>query len=178
MMRLFAALPVPDDAAERLQSLQRGLPGRLTRPENLHLTLAFFGEVAETTAADIHAALSAVRGRSFEWWLDGAGAFGGDRPTLIYAAVRSEPALTLLHDKVAQAGRSAGATVEAGRYTPHVTLSRLARGAVTAPQAAKALAARAMFLHGPIKAVQFGLYRSHLGHDGPAYQEIAAYPLG
>ncbi|MFN3614737.1 MAG: RNA 2',3'-cyclic phosphodiesterase [Rubrimonas sp.] len=177
-MRMFAALPVPDEAAERLQSLQRGLPGRLTRPENLHLTLAFFGETSETAADDIHSALSAIRARGFEWWLDGVGVFGGDRPTLIHAAVRPEPALTLLHEKVAQAGRSAGAAVEAGRYTPHVTLSRLARGAVTAHQAAKALAARAMFLHGPIAAGRFALCRSHLGRDGPIYEEIASYPLG
>lgn len=178
MMRLFAALPVPDDAAERLQSLQRGLPGRLNRPETMHLTLAFFGETPETVAFDLDGALSKINAPRFSWWLDGVGAFGGGRPSVFYAVVRPDLALTLLHAKVAQAARSAGARVDAGRFTPHVTLSRLSKGAVTAQQAAKALAARGAFLHGPIEATQFALYRSHLGRGGPIYQEINAYSLG
>jgi 2'-5' RNA ligase len=178
MIRLFAAFSLPDAVAGRLASLQQGLPGRPTKPENMHLTLAFFGEVRETTAADIDAALAAVRAPRFAFWLDGVGAFGGSKPRILYAAVRPEPALTALQLKVAQAGRSAGAQVEAGRYTPHVTLTRLPAGKVGPQAAAKALAARAAFLAGPVEADAFHLFRSDLGRAGPAYTALRDYPLG
>jgi len=177
MIRLFAALSLPDEATDRLAALQRGLPGRLTAPENMHVTLAFFGEVPETTAADIDAALGAIRAPRFTFWLDGARAFGGAKPRIVHAIVRPEPALEALHDKVAQAGRAAGATVEAGRYTPHVTLTRLSAGEITPAAAAKALSGRAAFLCGPIAATAFHLYRSDLGRAGPAYTALRDYPL-
>ena len=50
-MRLFIALLLDGAARDQLRAMQRALgqrdPGaRLTRPENLHLTLAFLGESA------------------------------------------------------------------------------------------------------------------------------------
>jgi 2'-5' RNA ligase len=177
VIRLFAALAAPAALAERLAALAKGLPGNVQPPENLHLTLAFFGEIDEAQAEDLHGALEAVEGRGFDWWLDGVGAFGGDRPRAIYAAVRPEPALDLLQAKVAQAARGAGVAVEARRYVPHVTLSRIRPGAVSPAEAAKALAARAAFLAGPVAARAFHLYRSDLGRHGPAYEILADYPL-
>lgn len=177
MIRLFAALSLPDAVADRLASVQRGLPGRLTAPGNMHVTLAFFGELAETTAADVDAALGAIRSPRFAFWLDGVGAFGGGKPRILYAAVRPDPALTALQHKVAQAGRTAGARVEAGRYTPHVTLTRLPAGEVGPQAAAKALSARAAFLAGPVEADAFHLFRSDLGRAGPAYTAVRDYPL-
>ncbi len=60
-VRLFAAIAIPDDIAERLLALQKGVPGAKWRPrENLHLTLRFFGDVAEPVADEIDAALDEV----------------------------------------------------------------------------------------------------------------------
>lgn len=177
MLRLFAAIAPPPDLRERLEFLQRGLPGRRVAPENLHLTLAFFGEIAEPVAVDLHAALSAIDAPRFWVTLDGAGAFGGAKPKLIYAAVRPEPALDHLRAKVLQAARGAGLDIPAERYTPHVTLSRIAPGTVSSAEAAKALAARAAFLVGPVAVEAFHIYRSHLGRAGPSYAELATYAL-
>jgi 2'-5' RNA ligase len=177
MLRLFAALALPDSAVARLIGLQKGLDGRLVPPENFHITLAFFGEVEEPLAEEIDAALEGVSAPAFSIWLDGAGAFGGARPHALYAAVRPEPALERLQAKVAQAGRRAGAQVESRRYTPHVTLTRLRAGALSPEAAAAALAARGAFLEGPIPVRDFLLYESALGRKGPTYVELARYPL-
>ncbi len=177
MIRLFAALSPPAAILDRLEMAREGLPGRLSPRENFHVTLAFFGEMDEAQAADLHARLLGLRGAAFDYWLDGVGAFGGTRPRLIYAAVRPEPGLTLLHEKIAQAGRDAGLTVPAERYTPHVTLSRLRPGEITDRACAKALEGRAAFLAGPAPARAFGLYRSDLGHAGPTYTKVQDYPL-
>lgn len=177
MIRLFAALPTPEPIRDRLEMLQQGLPGRLSPRENLHVTLAFYGKMGEAQAADLHAALLAVRSPAFDFWLDGAGAFGGARPRLIYAAVRPDPALEALHEKVAQAGRAAGLNVEAARYVPHVTLSRLRAGDLSDTACAKVLAGRAAFLARPVAASWFGLYRSDMGHGGPVYTLLQQYRL-
>lgn len=177
MPRLFAALPLPASATDRLETLQKGLPGRRPEASDMHLTLAFFGEIDAAQAADLHAALGAVRAQGFAFWLDGAGAFGGAKPRAVYAAVRPEPALTHLHEKVTQAARSAGLRLDARRFVPHVTLARLKPGEMSPAEAAKALGARAAFLAGPVAAEAFGLYRSDLGRRGPRYEELARYPL-
>ena len=53
-MRLFVALTLPEDVRMRLAGLTNGLPGaRWVKPENLHLTLRFLGELDNLAAADV-----------------------------------------------------------------------------------------------------------------------------
>lgn len=177
-MRLFAALSPPDEFRDRLAALQEGLPeGRLTAWENFHVSLAFFGEVDGAKAEDLHAALGAVRAPGFDLWLDGVGAFGGARPRLLYAGLRPAPALTALHDKVAQAGRAAGVPSPAERYAPHVTLKRLKPGEMAPARIARWFEGNAAFMAGPFSVSGFGLFRSTLGRAAPVYEEIASYRL-
>lgn len=177
MIRLFSALPLPGAVAERLEGLQRGLEGRPVAPENFHVTLAFYGEITETQAEDLDAALAEIDAAGFDLWLDGVDAFGGAKPRALYAAVRPDPALERLQAKAAQAGRRAGLALPSRKYTPHVTLTRFAEGAVGPETVAKRLAARAAFLAGPIPVTRFALFQSDLGRKGPIYTEAASYPL-
>ena len=59
-MRLFIAINFDPDTKEKLLDVQRRLKacasGNFTRPENLHLTVAFLGEVGE--ASDVKRAIS------------------------------------------------------------------------------------------------------------------------
>ncbi|MCH7551091.1 MAG: hypothetical protein IIA35_05245 [Proteobacteria bacterium] len=53
-MRLFVGIPLPDDVRARLGELKGGLQGaRWVRPENLHLSLRFIGDVPGGGEADI-----------------------------------------------------------------------------------------------------------------------------
>jgi 2'-5' RNA ligase len=86
-LRLFAALALPDHVAEGLLALMKGVPGAKWRPrENLHLTLRFFGELAEPVAEDLDSALEeATRGIApFEVRLKSAGSFGGADPHALW----------------------------------------------------------------------------------------------
>lgn len=175
-MRLFASIAPPDEIRDRLAALQPGLPeGRLTTWENLHLTLAFFGEVDGRTAEDLHAALGAIRAPGFDLLLDGVGAFGGARPRALYAGAAPAPGLTRLHEKVAQAARAAGIALPGERYVPHVTLKRLKPGEMNPARVARWLETGAAFRAGPVHVDRFALMRSTLGRVGPVYETIAAY---
>src|ERR1700740_2263337 len=67
-MRLFVALEIPAAVRENLAALLNSLRGvspqtRWVRPENLHVTLKFIGEMAEAKLAAVHNALAGVRSK-------------------------------------------------------------------------------------------------------------------
>lgn len=176
MIRLFAALSLPSDVTERLLALQSGLSGwRLSPERNLHVTLAFFGEIDQRQAEDVDAALQSISAPGFDLWLDGVDVFGAPKPRIAYAAVRPDPALSQLRAKVRQAGRSAGIALTSERYVPHVTLGR--GGARADQRLTRWLAGGAAFLAGPAPISSFQLFRSDLGRGGPIYTELADYEL-
>ena len=102
MLRLFAALPVPDDIGEGLQRFQQGIPGaRWRSQEDLHITLRFFDEVREQAADDIDAELARLTGAPIDVTLEGAGAFGeGPDIHAVWAGVAENPALRQLAARV------------------------------------------------------------------------------
>jgi len=64
MLRLFTALHVPEHIAETLARRQSGLPGAKWRPlDQLHITLAFYGEANERQADDLASELVKAEGR-------------------------------------------------------------------------------------------------------------------
>lgn len=177
-MRLFAAIPLPLGLRDRLEMLQSGLPeGRPVPPENFHVTLGFFDECDRHVAEDIHAALSVIRGPAPALMFDGLGIFGDGRPRVLYAALRPDPVLTRLRDKVLTAARGAGLNLRRERYVPHVTLARFPAGTGRGPRLERWLAERAGFAHGPVAVSDFALFRSDLGSGGAVYTELARYPL-
>src|SRR4051812_21074884 len=95
MIRLFAALPVPDEIGFGLQRRQHGIENARWRPlEALHVTLRFYGEIREDLARDLDAELAAIHCPPFEITLQGAGAFGeGADVHAVWAGVAESPAL-------------------------------------------------------------------------------------
>src|SRR4051795_10215923 len=94
MIRLFAALSLPEEIGVGLQRRQHGIDNARWRPlEALHVTLRFYGEIREDVARDLDAELSSIRARPFEMALEGVGAFGeGPDIHAVWAGVaESEP---------------------------------------------------------------------------------------
>jgi RNA 2',3'-cyclic 3'-phosphodiesterase len=176
--RAFVAIPMPEDAAARLAGLVRGLPvGRRVPEDNLHLTLAFLGDVTDEGLEELHEALSALRAAPVELRFTGLGTFGDDRPRALWAAVAAEPGLAALQKQVERAARKAGLAPEARRFVPHVTLVRLKGWREDAGPLARFLGERGGATVPPVRAVAYSLMSSRLRPEGAVYEELARYPL-
>ena len=129
VMRLFLAIlfeePVKDRLREAMELIRRSTrTSRLTRRENLHLTLVFLGELRE--AGKVREAMEEIRTSPFPLEIRGLGRFQRDGGDLYWAGI--EPSLPLqnlyLELKNALAGK--GIAVEDRPYRPHLTLARQA----------------------------------------------------
>lgn len=178
-IRLFAALAVPDDVAERLGALMKGVPGAKWRPrENLHLTLRFFGEVAEPIADEIDAELEQVAEKTppFTLQLKGVGAFGGADPHALWAGAAANDALKRLAADCERAARRVGLKAEPRKFAPHVTLAYLAQADLARVHAFESRLG--LFETRLFEIESFGLYSSHVRKSAPSlYRLEAEYPL-
>ncbi len=176
MLRLFAAIAVPDDIAEGLTDRQHGLDVRWSPPENLHITLRFFGEVAEPVADDLDSELDRIAAAPFALSLAGAGAFGeGEHVGSVWAGVAPNPSLARLAKACETAARRAGLKPETRAYHPHVTLAYVRRAD---PAAVGAWIQANNLLQSPdFPVTAFGLYSSHATHHGSRYRLERVYPL-
>ncbi len=177
-MRLFLAVPVPDDRVGELVRLQHGLRiGRRTAPESFHVTLAFLGEVDEVRAGTLAESLMAERLEAAEITLRGTGHFGGDKPRLVYAGVEATPALDRLATRLGRTARQSGIEVEARRFVPHVTLARLRGWREDAAPVAAFEAETQLFRLPTFRPLAVTLYESHLHPEGARHDPLAAFPL-
>ncbi len=178
MIRAFVALPLPDPVRRQLSVTQFLLPlPRPVPPENLHLTLAFLGNVAEPVLEEVDAALARLRAAPLTLAIAGLDVFGGDRPRNVHARLTAAPALEHLQARVAQAVRGVGVALEGKRFVPHITLGRFADGQVSAAALARAMGEIGAVTSPPFTVTEFALYRSLLRPDGPVYDVLAEYPL-
>jgi 2'-5' RNA ligase len=179
MPRLFIALPVPEEIAEELVTLQSGVPdARWVPVENFHVTLCFAGEVPGGVMHDLAEELSDVAGARFPVEVSGVEQFSsGKQPKALVALVARSDRLDWLHRKVSTVARNCGIAVERRKFRPHVTLARFSAGAETGHHIAQFMASHSTFQAGPWLADHFALYSSRHGSGGSLYREEAAYDL-
>jgi 2'-5' RNA ligase len=177
MIRLFAAIAVPEEIAEGLARRQQGVPGaRWRSPDGFHITLRFAGDISEALADDFDAALSGVGGVEFEVGLAGAGSFGdGADIRAVWAGVADSAPLRRLASRCEIAARRAGLRPETRAWKPHVTLAYLTRPD-PAPVAAW-IQSHNLMKSPPFWVSAFGLYSSWSADRGSVYRLERSYPL-
>lgn len=169
-MRLFAAIRPPAElvraAADAVDAATAGMDGtRLRRPpiEQWHLTVAFYGEVAEGVVPELTERLGRAAGRTpaIELELRRAGAFPRRRAAqVLWLGVHQPDArLSRLAERGTAAGRRCGIAMEDRRFTPHLTVARL-----RPPADVTAVVERlAGWVGGGWRVTELELVRSHLG---------------
>lgn len=170
MIRLFAAIHIPDEIGEPLLARQTGIPGANWRDlDAFHITLRFFGDIPENQADDVDAELSTVTSPPFTLELAGAGSFGeGEHIHAVWAGVAENPLLSQLHGRCEAAARRAGLKPETRAYRPHVTLAYLRRP--EPPKVAAWIQANNLLHSPPLAIDRFGLYSSHQTREGSVYR--------
>ena len=177
MLRLFAALPVPDAVCDRLLALQTGLDGARWRDqEHFHITLAFFGEMNEPFAEELDDKIGEIACPQFDLEIEGVGWFGRKEPHSVFATVKRTPALDQLASSCRKIGAQLGLRKNERPFKPHITLAYLNN---TPLDAAMAWSERWQVLRaGPWTADRFHLYESvpRAGKKS-VYDPVADYPL-
>jgi 2'-5' RNA ligase len=183
-MRLFLAIdlpaPVRSAVAEVGERLRGNCPGwRWVRPEGIHLTLRFLGEVAPADdARQRETWRRAVAAHPcFRFHVGGLGVFpGGTRPKVLWVGLEETSASRVLAPLAAaleSAARDLGFEAEERPFRAHLTLARAAIEArpVAPPPGVAAIAT-------DVLAEEVVLFRSELGPGGARYSRLEAFPLG
>ena len=128
-LRLFFGLPLPGDLHEHLSQWQRTFPGTegWSRPEGLHLTLAFLGQRPMESLPSLEriAATVAFRHRALALRTAALGSFSRAGSTrLLWLGLAPAPALEALAGDLRRTLQVAGEAMDTKPFHPHVTLAR------------------------------------------------------
>lgn len=186
-IRTFIAVDPSEEVlrrlADRIRVLEKQTKGfRWVRPEGIHLTLKFLGEIEEETVTAVDDRLGQLT-PSFETIpleASGIGFFPGpDRPHIVWVGLQGEIGrLVALQSQVAKAVQDLPVKPEEARtFTPHLTLARIPNfRAASGVSVVLKTAPEASF--GKFIVDRLFLYKSRLTPQGAKYTKLKEYPLG
>ena len=168
--RLFVSIELPDSVTQTLAQLDPEIRGvRWLEPRQMHLTLAFLGEIGAETQDTFSGKLRAISWKSFFLPLTGLGTFPSKGwPKIVWIGVGTgHPHLFQLHKRVQEAILAAGLEPDLRPFHPHVTLARCRD---VSPQTIRPfLKSHADFDAGMVHIESFVLNSSRLTPAGSVY---------
>jgi RNA 2',3'-cyclic 3'-phosphodiesterase len=176
--RLFIALTLPDAVRETLARTGEPLPDvSWTRPDQLHVTLRFLGDVSTEISDAMRLRLRTVRVAPFILPIEGVGTFPPNRPPrVLWIGVGSgHPRLFQLRQRVDDAVLGAGLQLDVRTFHPHVTLARATESA--AKSISHWLHTHREFSAPPFRVEAFDLYSSELRPSGAIHTLKERFPL-
>ena len=181
-MRAFIAIDLPEtlrDALERSQRTFRASApdARWTRPQGIHLTLKFLGEIQDQQVEKVKERLAALgRFELFRIEVKGFGFFpDARRPRVLWAGVEAPPGLAELAASVEAAMETLGFPREDRPFRPHLTLARF-KESRPQPGLEKALGEFGETFLGAFEPTEFLLFESRLSPRGAEYRKVARFP--
>lgn len=182
-MRMFVALEVPQALLSELQQALRYFmqlsPGGINwvKPENLHLTVNFIGEVADQNAESLAnvVATQASKHEAFLLKAEGFELFPAKFPRLLWLKLNgTDKDLQVLNRQLLTSWRQLGIEADPKALKLHVTLGRI--------KAQQKLDFERTVLAHPINQDilrwdTLSLYRSSLRPEGPIYSQLQQYNL-
>lgn len=179
-MRVFLAFPLPEEVKQQIGAYLRPLKERYrevkwVRPENLHITLHFLGDIDEGTAELINSVLAGVaaRQRRITAAFSGVGYFPPKGlPRVVFTP------MTAGAEECADFHRESGrelkkiVSLDGKKFIPHITLGRVRKGRKIERNIGES---RQPPLEGSFQIDRAVLYRSELQPKGPVYTELALF---
>lgn len=185
-IRSFLALDPPEEVLREITAVQNRLRKliegdiRWVRPEGIHLTFKFFGDVSVDDVANIATVVEkAVEGeRPFSLSIGGAGVFPDPhRPRVIWLGMNGDVERLLVFQKgLDQALLQIGFPREERPFRPHLTLGRIktSKGLIGLAQA---LEAGEEYTAGRFIASGLSLMQSELTPRGAIYTKLKWFPF-
>ena len=184
--RNFCAIELTEQVRTQLAShakqLREAVPeasASWSRPENVHLTLKFFGNVRQDRLAQISEAASRVAAEysPFQLRIGGTGVFPKpSRPQVLWIGVDDRSGrLSELQQRLEEVFGREGFSKDDRAYKPHLTIARIRR-----PDGARKLAETHLqtgFSFIEIRVNEFVFFRSELSPKGSRYTSISKHEL-
>jgi 2'-5' RNA ligase len=189
-LRSFVAIELPEALRRSLAELIDNLSAeiephtlRWVRPEGIHLTLKFLGDVDPPKMEKVHHVIQEVvpQFSVFTFSAGGLGCFPNlKRPRVLWVGIRDRSGeLAALHAGLEQGLSAQGFQREKRAFHPHLTLGRMRRGVRQADQRAvgEALGQTEDFSLGEFRVKEVCLFRSDLRPTGAVYTKLLAASL-
>jgi RNA 2',3'-cyclic 3'-phosphodiesterase len=182
-MRAFIAIELPASIREALAREQARFrtvspDARWARPEGIHLTLKFLGDISAEQEAHVKKALGQME--PFEKFTLRAQGFGffpdARRPKVFWASLEAPPDLARLAAQVENALAPLGFLPENRPFNPHLTLARF-KIPRPQPKLVALVAVQGNPLPGSFEVSKFFLWESRLRPGGAEYHKVACFPL-
>lgn len=128
-MRLFIALNFNEDICDRLYDTicdikEIARKGRFSRKENLHVTLAFLGEVEPNDVEKVKSCMEVVDLESFDIHIGGLGRFKRTGFDIYWVGIEQSETMSKLHKLLTSELNDKGFSMEKREFKPHLTLGR------------------------------------------------------
>ncbi|GAB4471564.1 MAG: RNA 2',3'-cyclic phosphodiesterase [Anaerolineales bacterium] len=189
VLRAFIAIELPTEVQNKLgkviQRLKEPLKDvsiRWVKPQNIHLTLKFLGDVSLNNIEAIKQILAneAAEVPPFEFSIGELSAFPNlKRPRVLWLHVAAPPELLALQRNIDLQTERLGYLSEEREYSPHITIGRVNRQ--TTAEELNRVASMLQKTHiGLVEVVQVStvtLLRSDLHPDGSVYTPLAVASL-
>ncbi len=187
-MRCFIAIDIPEDIRTGLANLQEDLLSRVdirkgdvkwVRPEGMHLTLKFLGEVPDNQIMDVCNIVQEVARRhtAFDFAVREVGSFGGHSARVLWVGAGLDcPELLTLQQDLEEGLALAGWPKEGRQFSGHLTLCRI-RNAKAGKKLGQAAGQYENYDLGTVRAASICIYESQLKPEGPIYTRLGSYPL-
>jgi 2'-5' RNA ligase len=182
--RLFCAAELPENVRTRLerhiQRLRAEVPdasASWSRPQNMHLTLKFFGNVDQNRTPRISEAISRAVGKPIPISVFGCGVFPKpSQPRVLWIGINDPSGeLAELQRRLEEECFVEEFEKEGRAFRPHLTVARL-----RSPEAARALAESHLqmkFAPTEVLVNELVLFRSELTSKGSIYTTISRHPM-
>ena len=185
-MRLFVALQIPPAVKDSLAALlssfravadesSRSRP-KWVRPENLHITLKFIGEMNPEKMDLILSELSQVRSaQPVTTRFRGLGFFpSAKHPRVLWVGVEASPNLATLAAEIDARLEQAGVAREKRDFTPHLTLARF-EPPVVSDRLRTSIEENTTRAFGEMRAGEFHLIQSKLKSSSAEYTTLQSF---
>ena len=181
-MRAFVAVDLPEELRAELRSRQKSLQkaargARWVRPEGIHLTLKFLGEIPDEKVDKISKTLASLPTFTpFKLQVKGIGFFPqARRPRVLWVGIKPCPPLEALAAQVNKSLEAIGFAGEQRAFQPHLTLARF-RVPQPQPEIEKAISENDPTVLGLVTVREFFLFESILRPQGAEYRKVARFP--